>query len=204
MTSGRWLMVLGLLAAAAAGPAAAQDPGLYVGGSVGYSQFKDSCKNLVVTCDDHDQAWRLFGGYQFNRYVGLELGFANLGAATGEGITNTGAQGVFTRAVEEAWDLTAVFSIPVTGRLSALARVGLYRERTTQDESIVGQAPTHNAGTNSGFSYGAGAEFRLGPIGLRAEWHRYENVGVGSTTLGGGLTSEDDIDVFSVGLLWRF
>ena len=35
MKNGRWLMVLGLLAAAAAGPAAAQDPGLYVGGSLG-------------------------------------------------------------------------------------------------------------------------------------------------------------------------
>ena len=192
-----WLVVLGLLAAAAAGPAAAQDPGIYLGGSVGYSQFKDSCKDLIAPCDGNDTAWRVFGGYQFNSWWAVELGYGDLGAATIEGIALTGTFGNERIAVEEAWDLTAVFLIPVTTRLSALGRVGMYRARTTIDTNVSGIPPAHEAGTNSGFSYGAGAEYRLGSLGLRAEWQRYENVGVAST-------GEDDIDVFSLGLLWRF
>jgi len=197
MKKGRWLVSFGLLAAAAAGPAAAQDQGLYLGGSVGYSQFKDSCKQLPVPCEGEDTAVRAFGGYQFNRYVAVEGGFANLGKATGAGSLGPGAQGSFQREVKEAWDLTAVFGIPVTDQLSALVRGGMYRARTTLNVQQTGFPDTHDAGTNSGFNYGAGAEFRLGHIGVRAEWQRWENVGVGST-------GEDDIDVFSVGLIIRF
>jgi OOP family OmpA-OmpF porin len=197
MKKGRWLVSFGLLAAAAAGPAAAQDQGLYLGGSVGYSQFKDSCKQLPVPCEGEDTGVRAFGGYQFNRYVAVEAGFANLGKATGSGSLGPGAQGSFQLEVKEAWDLTAVFGIPVTDRLSGLVRGGMYRARTTLNIQETGFPDTQDGGTNSGFSYGAGAEFRLGNIGVRAEWQRYENVGVAST-------GEDDIDVFSVGLIIRF
>jgi OOP family OmpA-OmpF porin len=195
MKKGGWLVALGLLAAA---PAAAQvEPGLYLGGSVGYSQFKDACKHAAVPCDANDEAWRVFGGYQFSRYWAVELGYGDLGAATGSG-PFAGGTGSFQLEVEEAWDLTAVFLIPVTTRLSALGRVGMYRARTTVDQQVTGFTPTHDAGTNSGFSYGAGAEYTLGPIGLRAEWQRYDNVGTAATQ------PEEDIDVFSIGLLWRF
>jgi OmpA-OmpF porin, OOP family len=202
MKIGRWLVVPGFLAAAAAGPAAAQDPGLYLGGSVGYSQFKDSCKELPVPCEGEDTAWRAFGGYQFNRNVAVEVGFANLGKATGSGpldpaVFPTGGQGSFQREIKEAWDLTAVFGIPVTDRLSGLVRAGMYRARTTLNVQQTGFADTHEGATNSGFSYGAGAEYRLGLLGVRAEWQRYENVGAGNT-------GEDDIDVLSIGLIIRF
>lgn len=197
MKNGGWLVVLGLAAAAAAGPAAAQDPGWYLGGSVGYSQFKNTCKDLVVPCDDHDTAWRVFAGYQFNNWFALEMGFADLGAATGAGIMNTGTPGDFSVAVEEAWDLSAVLLFPVAERLSLLGRVGMYRARMVVEERAAGFPDIHQAGTNSGFTYGAGAEFRLGKLGLRAEWQRYENVGVAAT-------GEDDIDVLSVALLFRF
>ncbi len=197
MKNGRWLVVLGLLAAAAAGPAAAQDPGLYVGGSFGFVQYKDACKELLVPCDDKDTGWRAFGGYQFSRYVAAELGFADLGAATGDGPLAPGVQGSFQFEVKEAFDLSAVISFPVASYLSGLARVGMYQARATLDVQVTGFPSTHDGGTNTGFTFGAGAELRLGRLGVRAEWQHYDNVG-------GGSTGEDDIDVFSVGLLFRF
>jgi OOP family OmpA-OmpF porin len=196
MMNGRWLMVLGLLAAAAAGPAAAQDPGLYLGGSAGYVQYKDACKELPVPCDDKDTGWRAFGGYQFNRYVAAELGFADLGAATGDGPL-PGGQGSFKLAVEEVFDLSAVFLFPVSANLSGLARIGMYRARTTLDVQQPGFLPSHDGHTNSAFTFGAGAELRLGPLGVRAEWQHYQNVG-------GGNIGKDDLDVLSLGLLFRF
>ena len=189
MKQGKWLVVVGLLAAAAASPAAAQ---LYAGGSLGYSQFKDICQLANVPCDDKDTAWRAFGGYQVNQYFALELGFGDLGAATG-----SGGAGSFSIEVKQAWDLSAMISLPVSTRLSGLLRLGAYRVRTTVDQ----QGPTfgslHEADTNSGFTYGAGAEYSLGKLGLRAEWQRYDNAATGTL-------AEDDIDVLSVGLLFRF
>lgn len=199
MKIGKWVTaILGFVAAAAAGPATAQDPGLYLGGSVGYSQFKDTCKSSNVPCDGNDTAWRAFGGYQFNRYVAVEFGYGDLGAATGAGPLAGGTQGSFKAAVSEAFDLTAVISFPFTSQLSGLMRVGAYRARATvdQDGTFPG-APLHDAGTSSGFTVGAGAELRLGPFGVRAEWLHYQNVGVPAT-------GHDDIDVLSLGVLWRF
>ena len=110
---------------------------------------------------------------------------------------NTGTPGDFSVAAEEVWDLSAVLLFPVAERLSLLGRVGMYRARMVVEERAAGFPDIHQAGTNSGFTYGAGAEFRLGKLGLRAEWQRYENVGVAAT-------GEDDIDVLSVALLFRF
>ena len=194
MKKGRWLVVIGLLASVASGSAAAQETGLYAGGSIGLAQFKDICEVVSpgVTCDDTDTAWRAFGGYQFNRHFALELGFANLGAATG-----SGAVGSFSVEAKEAWDLTGVISMPLATRLSALLRIGAHRTRTTIDEQGPGFGAIHEAKTGSSFSFGLGAEYSLGKLGVRAEWQRYDNID-------SGQRGETDVDVFNVGLLFRF
>lgn len=194
MKKGRWLIVLGLLAGGFAVPAAAQETGLYVGGSIGYAQYKDICDVVspAVTCDDNDTAWRAFGGYQFNRHFALELGFADLGATTG-----SGSVGSFSVEAKEAWDLTGVISIPLATRLAALLRIGAHRTRTTIDEQGPAFGSIHEAKTGSSFSYGLGAEYSLGKLGVRAEWQRYDNID-------SGQRGETDVDVFNVGLLFRF
>jgi OOP family OmpA-OmpF porin len=195
MKKSTWLIGLGLLAAVAAGPVAAQPTtGLYAGASIGYSQFKDICDVVVagVSCDDNDTAWRAFGGYQFNEYVALEFGFANLGAATG-----SGAPGSFSTEVKEAFDLSALFTIPVATRLSLLFRLGAHRARTTVDQQVPGFEALHEAKTGSSFTLGAGVEYSLGKLGVRAEWQRYDNVATGTV-------AENDVDVLSLGLLFRF
>ena len=195
MKKGRWLIGLGLLAAVAAGPVAAQPTsGLYAGASIGYSQFKDICDVVVagVSCDDNDTAWRAFGGYQFNEYFALEFGFANLGAATG-----SGAPGSFSAEVKEAFDLSALFTLPVATRLSLLLRLGAHRTRTTVDQQGPSFGTLHEAKTGSSFTLGAGVEYSLGKLGVRAEWQRYDNVATGTV-------AENDVDVLSLGLLFRF
>jgi OmpA-OmpF porin, OOP family len=182
------LAILGLLALAS--PAIAQDQGIYLGGSVGYSQFKDSCRRANVPCDERDDAWRFFAGYQFNRHWSAELGYGDLGAVSG-----SGAVGSFSLKVR-GWDLSALGSIPIAGGLSALGRIGVYRVRTTLDQAGPAFAPIHEAITDSGFTLGAGLGYNLWKLGLRAEWQRYQNVG--------SSISEDDVDVFSVGAIVRF
>jgi OOP family OmpA-OmpF porin len=184
------LAILGLLTALVAGPALAQDRGLYLGGSLGHAQYKDTCKRANVPCDERDDAWRFFAGYQFSRHWSAELGYADLGAVRG-----SGAIGSFSLEVK-GWDLSALGSIPIAGGMSAFGRLGAYRVRTTIDQQG-GFGTVHDAGTNTGITYGAGIGFNLWRFGLRAEWQRYENAG--NSTIG-----EDDVDVFSVGALFRF
>ena len=61
-------------------------------------------------------------------------------------------------------------------------------ERDDQAGPLFGA--THDAITDSGFTYGAGLGYTLWRIGLRAEWQRYQNVG--------NSINEEDIDVFSL------
>jgi OOP family OmpA-OmpF porin len=196
MKIGRRLVAsVGLLAAALAGPAAAQDPGLYAGGSFGVSQYKESCQNLMVRCDDRDAAWRAFAGYQFSRYLAAEFAYVDLGKIRFEGdIPGVGAAEQDTKV--KGFDLVGVIFIPVAERLSLLGKAGAYRARVSSEQLIAG-VPESRAETSSGFTFGFGAELRVAGLGIRAEFQTYQNVG-------GQNTGEDDVTLYSVGLLWRF
>src|ERR671914_190572 len=111
------LAVLGLAAAAAAGPAIAQE-GIILGGSVGVAQYKDTCKRANVPCDEQDDAWRLFAGYQFSRYWSAELGYADLGAVTG-----AGAVGSFSLKTKGG-DVSALEFDPDRGRIVCVRPIG--------------------------------------------------------------------------------
>lgn len=175
------------IGAAAAAPAAGQELGWYAGGSIGYAQYKGICKTTNLPCDSTDTAWHAFGGYQFSRHLAAELAYGNLGEAKAENAFRMESKG---------WDLSALGSFPITGRLDALVRLGIYRARTTLDAD--GASTIAGGGdTNSGFTYGAGLGTNFGKVGLRVEWQRYANVG-------GNSVPEDDIDVFSLGALFRF
>lgn len=196
MKNGRWLLLMGFLAAAAAVPAAAQDRGIYLGGSWGQAEYADTCDDLALIsgCIDNDNAFRFFAGYQFNRNFGLELGYADLGVVRAEGTF----LGTPTRFVAETtgFDLTGVLSFTVVDRLSLFGKLGAYRMRTEVDLNF-GGAESRDGETNSGLTYGLGLGYELGILGVRVEWQRYDNVG-------GGSTGEDTVDFFSIGALLRF
>lgn len=194
MTNGKKIVaLLGFLAAAAAGPAAAQDRGLYVGAQAGVVQYHQTCNNLVVVCDDKDGGARGFVGYQFNKYWALEGAYANLGSAKLSGTGNSGAPVQGELAVE-GFDLLAVGTVPLTDRLSFLGKVGAYRMRANFEETTSG---TNSGETSAGFAYGLGLGYDLGKLGIRAEFLRYDNVG-------GARAGEDSLFLMSLGLLFRF
>lgn len=179
------IAALALVAAAAS--AGAQEAGeFYAGGSIGYSQFKDTCHAVsAINCDDTDTAWRGFAGYQFSRHLGVEVGYGQPGEVTSD---------VGYARETKAFDVAAVFAVPVAQRVDLLFRLGAYRARSNENNGGV------TAGTtNSGPIFGAGVGLNLGKLGLRAEWQRYRNVGPSGLSV-----SEDTIDVFGVSGLARF
>jgi len=181
------IAAIGLAAAAVAMPAAAQSA--YIGFGAGQSKFNFS--GCTSPCDDKGKAFKLFGGYQFNRYVAAEFGYSDLGKTT-FGPANIEAN---------AWELSAVgtWGVPMnTGGigLGLLGRLGVYNGEAKGTIPSIGAEAKH--GTTD-LTFGLGLQADLSRIiAVRAEWQRFSKMG------GGGLGEKADIDVISVSGLFRF
>ena len=184
------LAILGLASAMAfAGPALAQDSGWYVGATIGQSKAKDACEGLS-DCDDKDTAWRILGGYQFNKNFAVELGYTDMGEVSAS------AAG-FNASVEAAvWEVVAVGSWPFTPNFSAYGKLGMYRGETDFTTNLPGIPNESESNTDLTFGIGVRWDFTKN-LGLRAEYQIYQDVG-------GGNIGEDDLDVISVGVIWKF
>jgi OmpA-OmpF porin, OOP family len=188
-----------LLSALFAGSAWSQNAGFYAGAALGQVQHKDTCEDANISCDDKDTAWKILAGYQFNRHLAVEAGYADLGKSSASGVVS----GVTASASFEvtAWELVGIGSFPVMDRLSLYGKLGVYRAETEArgTASVPGiTATTNEKDTNSDVTFGFGARYDITRnLGVRAEWQRYRKVG-------GDDTGEADIDLFSLGLMYRF
>jgi OOP family OmpA-OmpF porin len=156
---------------------------IYTGITAGQAHWRSGCLATSPSCDDNDTALRVFGGYQINRLLSAEVGFHNLGKATSS-----------TAAVKgTAWEAVGVVAGPVFRALSAYGKLGIFRG------SIKGSgALLPNKETNYGPTFGIGAQLDISRnIALRGEWQSYP-------ALGGSTLPKTDINVLSVGALWRF
>jgi len=167
-----------------------QVAGPYIGADLGQAKFKASCGGFSG-CDDKDTAWRVFGGYQFNRNLGAEVGYTDLGSVAGT------APGVSSRADAHAWELTGVGSIPIVGGLSAYGKLGAYYGKV-EATGTAGALSSTASETNTGLTYALGAQYDFTRnLGVRAQWQRYDN-------MGGNSTGETDVDSMTVGVVFRF
>src|SRR3981189_1539405 len=161
-----------LLAVAVATPVVAQETRWYVGAGVGEAKFKSVCDSVPVSCKDHDTAWKLFGGYQFNRNFGAELGYADMGKAKANGIVSGVA--VDARAAVTAWDLVGAGPWRLAQGFGVYGRVGLYRAETKTSGSgaLAGFATTTGSKhSNSDLTFGLGGRYDFTKaIGAKAEW----------------------------------
>ena len=169
------LTTTGLVAALAmAGPAAAQ---LYLGAHIGQAEYKEGCLG-TGECDDADTAWKFLGGFQFNKFFAVELGYYDFGEASSGNVKIEG----------EAFELVAVGSFHLNESFSVYGKIGGY------------QGKLKGAGLDedsTDVTYGIGARWDFTKrLGVRAEWQRYES-------LGGGLV-ETDLDVLSIGIIFSF
>ena len=195
-----------------AGPAHAE---WYAGATAGQSKSKFNADNLAgqfldfgytttqMQTDTRDNTYRVFGGYQLNKYLAFEGGYADLGEF---GVRSTLAPaGTFDkRFAVKGYDVSAVGTWPVVDKLTLFARAGVFRsERKTRYAasgavellpSVIDSKQTQNKAT-----YGAGLMFDLtNQITLRAELTQHRGF---SDELLSGLRN---IDAYGVGVVYRF
>ena len=165
------------------------DLGFYAGASVG--QSKSDC-NGGGSCDDKDTAYRIFGGYKFHPNFAVEGGYAPLGETS----ASFGPLGNLT-AEANAWDLEGVGSWGLGNNFSVFGKLGFYNAEVKLGGLASGKK------TTTDLLYGLGGQYDFNRnLGLRLEWTRYS--GVKSPDVLGVSGGDHDIDVLSVGALWRF
>lgn len=188
------LVAAGFLASSASfaqGTRGAQDTGFYAG--LHFGQSSAECASAPgVSCDDSDSAWKILGGYQFNRNLAVEVGYANLGEIT---ITGGGSRLVVETT---AWDLVGVGSFPINNQFSVYGKLGFH-----SSETEIGSAKDDGID----LTYGIGVRYDFSRnLGVRAEWQRYGSVAAPAATSGAlsARAQEFDIDVLSLGLVYKF
>lgn len=204
---------LGLLALATmvSPMAAAQAPGWYVGGNLGQSAATiDDARitsNLMgqglatrsISDRDRDTAYKIYGGYQFTPNFALEGGYFDLGKF---GYTaTTSPTGTLTGDIKlKGLNLDAVGTLPITEKFSAFGRVGVnYAEATdafagTGAVSILNPAPNKR---DTNYKLGVGLQYAFTEsLALRTEIERYR--------VNDAIGNNGHVDVFSVGLVYRF
>lgn len=140
--------------------------------------------------DQRSTGFKAYAGYQFNRYLALEGGFADFNdvkaTVTYTQTGNPRGSSYFT-AENDAWMLAAVGTLPVTDKVSVFAKLGASNWSSNQRASsalITGQLidsatypypQTDKVYRGVDPYYGVGASYALlDNLALRAEWERFK------------------------------
>jgi hypothetical protein len=178
---------LGVLVAAAAiiacgwcPPAIAQEA--YVGAS--YLSSNGEFETSLETFNPDAGGWKIFGGYNFNKFVGLELTYYDLGT-----LEDAKEEATFSADVS-SYDLALKGILPLGKRFELNGKLGY--AYLSIDSTLVGPAVTTTAGISTWeLIYGVGVAFKVGQrFGIRAEWEVWN--------------SEDSIEAYSIGAYYRF
>jgi len=179
---------LAILAVLASSNALAAEPGFYGGINVGQSMatidderitsnlLSQGFTGVSIADDDRDVGFKIFGGYQINRYFAIEGGYVNLGEF-GYTATTTPA-GTMTGNIElQGVNLDVVGILPFTEKLSAFARAGvLYAEAkdTFTTTGLVINTNPNPSKRDTNYKFGVGLQYDITEkLGMRLEAERY-------------------------------
>jgi len=150
--------------------------------------------NAATSVSERNAGWKVYAGYQFNKYLGVEGGYANLNSATARSTLAGGT--VSTNPASEAWSLAAVGTLPLTDKFALLAKLGAANVNSHVRTQSTGSGAAAAAVLQNGINqidpyYGAGVSYALlDNLNLRAEWERFD--------------TKTKIDLLSAGVVVKF
>ncbi|MEX2353030.1 MAG: OmpA family protein, partial [Gammaproteobacteria bacterium] len=207
-----WLSGLLAIAVMLSSPLAmAQYSGWYGGGNMGQGRanidddrinsnlFDQGFTSVTIEDEDRDFGYKLFGGYQFGKFISVEGGYFDIGkfGYTAEMIP----AGTLDAAITvRGLNLDLVGYLPITEQFSAFARAGVNHAKVKGKFAGTGLATVTTPTTSerdTNYKFGFGLQYFLSErLGLRAEAERYR--------IDDSLGTKGDVDLFSVGLVYRF
>lgn len=144
------LAILALFGGLAAGAARAE--GLYVGGSLGATDWRDSINGIGDSRSG--TAYKFYGGLRLTPNFALEAGTMSLGSFKGAGDGH--ARGEF---------VDAVGLLPLDRRWTLLGRLGVVNAKTVT---------SRGSDWGTGLKLGAGVQYAVtSQVSVRGEWERY-------------------------------
>lgn len=184
--------------------AAPKDNTWYTGAKLGWSNYQGTANHFEGTSIGNGPTHRsdvgagAFAGYQYNQYMGFELGYDWLGRMAYKGSVDNGAfraQGI---------QLTTKLSYPVMEDLDVYTRLGAMVWRADSSATIntgkVGQTSRSDNDTGVSPVFALGTEYALTQdIAARVEYQWINNIGDKET-----LGARPDNGMLSVGVAYRF
>lgn len=184
------LICLASLATLGSSPILAQNAGHFYGGlsagqaesNIDVERINSSLIGAGVTSnslvkDKHDPAYKVFGGYQFNPYFGVEGGYFNLGKF-GFDSTTTPLGSLNGRFKVDGINIDLVGSLPINDQLSILARMGVINGRSRDVFTSTGAVSVINSNpeiTKRDYKAGLGFSYKFShSMSLRGEIERYK------------------------------
>ncbi len=212
------ILIAGLFVAA---PAHAQ---WYVGASAGTSDSQlsagaQSSGNLQAqgfsgaqnSLDKNDTGYRVFGGFKFWQYFGVELGAVDLGKFrnhTDVSANPVGAGFLNNEIKVKGVDLGVTGSVPVGDNFSVFGRVGAFASEAKSAIDSGGSVALYNGSSanykkrTASATYGVGVEYRLTPaVAIRGEWTRFEKIKNVDIF---GREGDFAINLYGVGITYSF
>lgn len=210
-------VVTASLALVVSSAAMAAGSGWYAGAGIGsantdvkVSDYDTSLSALGYTAsstiDDADTGWKLFGGYEFTKNWAVEGAYVDLGEVTSNTTVSAGPAGWTPQDFVDAAATVHPYSVdgfaisgkgtyPFGNGFTAFAKLGLFAWEADIEVRCVGCAPPARKPDGEDgvdFTAGAGVGYDFANnFGVRAEWERFG-------------TDRDDVDFFSVSVLYRF
>lgn len=193
------MILIGTLAAAplVCGAAERENPtGPYVGAGVG--QFNLNLDNLddvddAVTSirESDDNAWKVFGGYRFLPFLGIEAAYIDFGSP-GDRFDTSGSDGNY-RVDISGFAPSLIASVPL-GPVELFGKIGQYYYDVDTRLDIDAPGPDIDTSySRNDFLWGGGISLVvLERLELRAEYEKVE------------IENASDSDAFWLNAAWRF
>lgn len=158
------------------------DRGWYIGGSIGQSEADDDCPS-GFSCDLKDTAYKLFGGYRFNRNFAAEAFWGEWGEIS------VSAGGATATVEARTIGIAGLGILPVSPQFDLFGKIGIGNtELKATGSGLAAGLTAEDDGSDLMLGLGAVYNFTRN-LGVRAEWERF---------------TDSELDILSIGLQYRF
>lgn len=180
------LLTISVLGLSGAALAATEDRGFYFGTGAGEAEAKDA-EDFGLR-DDTETAFRLFGGYEFSRYLAAEVGYVDFGHYSGSIPTIEGP--ARTRIGLDGFSVGLRPQLELGRNWFVQAQLGAFIwDADAVVDGAIGRFRETDNGKDPYWGIGVGRSF-AGTWRLSGEWTRFE-------------TDESDVDFLNLAMSYR-